>query len=144
MDETAIRKAVEKVDAAPGYSEAVQLLLDAGVRIYYTDLRSHTTFYSSDLATYVDWRMPSVSYNELPVEHFDPAAVHAAILAMERHETDYQGFPRRIWDAGVVEFEVNLLWRQMTFRGVHGESHVEPLPEVNNEALEPAEPALVK
>jgi len=132
MDEAAIRQAVEEANAANTYIDAVQLLLEAGVRIYYTDIRFHTTYYSSDLATHVDWLMPSFALSEPPPAYFDRPAIHAATLALQRLETDYEGFLRRSWGAGVVEFEVNLLWRQITYRGVHGESHVESITQLTS------------
>ncbi len=124
MNENTIRRAVERADRAAGYEQAIEILFAAGVRVYYVDVRSHVIVYSSDLASYTDAGEAAIDAEATPSNSLQPEDIEMALRAIDRGEADYRGFLGRLWQAGVVEYEVNLIWRRMAFYGAHGQSFV--------------------
>jgi uncharacterized protein YbcV (DUF1398 family) len=125
----AIRKAVHEADKAANYPEALRILLQAGVRVYHTDVKSRTIFYSSDHDCYADHGEAPVPDDAKPTGVFDIEGIRDAKRAIDDGKTDYTGFLREIWRAGVVEYDVSLMGRRIVYCGAHGESHVEHLPD---------------
>jgi uncharacterized protein YbcV (DUF1398 family) len=129
MTKAAIKEAVHRADNAASYPEVAQILIDAGVRLYHTDVRSHTIIYNTDQDYFADQGEPAVPDTTPPADVFDQAGIVAAFASIERREVDYQGFLRQLWRAGVVEYEVSLIARRITYYGAHGETHSETIPE---------------
>ena len=131
MNEAAIRDAVHRADNAPGYPEAVRFLIEGGVKRYHTDVATRTIVYSSDAASYSDLGVAPAHTTPEDAGGFDGSGVEAAFTAVEQGRSDYSGFLGAIWAAGVVEYDVDLVERRITYRGRHGETYVQriPLPE---------------
>lgn len=123
MSEADLRAAVENADRQPTYAAAIQVLSEAGIHRYHTDVRCHTNVYRSQDATYT---VPgdAIAPDGAVPERFDPLAIRAAPSG----EVDYTAFLRGLWAAGVVTYEVDLAARTLTYHGANGETEVEMLP----------------
>jgi uncharacterized protein YbcV (DUF1398 family) len=124
MSENSIRNAVQRADRAGSYEEAMRILISAGVRLYHVEVRSHTIVYSSDLTSYTDAGEPTIEEDGAAVDVLVTESIDAAMHAIDHGETDYSGFLRQLWRAGVIEYDVNLIWRRITFSGADGQTYV--------------------
>ncbi|HEX5368984.1 MAG TPA: hypothetical protein VFY10_06165 [Dehalococcoidia bacterium] len=119
--QTDLSAAVREASEASGYESAVQILLDAGIRLFGLEMPSRTVYYNSDNEAYVDRVEPY--WEAEPAEAMlDAEAVHAAMLATQTGGLDRAGFLRRLWHAGVTEYYMNLLVGTVTYRGRNGET----------------------
>ncbi len=120
----------EAVDAAVGvndYPLAMNMMLAAGILRYQTDVKTHVIVYSSDDAAHTKTGAAPVPADE-PVVAYDKAAMKAADAAFGRGDTDYVGFLRGLWHAGVVAYDVDMVERTITFCGSNGETRVVNVP----------------
>ena len=115
-----LQEAVHEACQASGYDAAVQILLDAGIRLFGLELPSRTVYYNADMEAYVD-QIEAAWDSEPADEVLDTDAVRAAMLATQAGSIDRAGFLRRLWHAGVTEYYLNLLVGTVTYRGRNGE-----------------------
>jgi uncharacterized protein YbcV (DUF1398 family) len=115
-----LQLAVRHANEAPAYEAALQILLDAGVRLFGLEIPSRTVYYNSDLDAYVERGEPFG--HEPAAAGLDPNAIRAAMLATHAGSLDSDGFIHRLWHAGVTEYYLNLLVGTITYRGRNGET----------------------
>jgi uncharacterized protein YbcV (DUF1398 family) len=120
-----IERARSETSSYPQY--AAQLARDS-IEGYHVDVAAHT----------IDWRAPGVRFRELgpvviaggaPVA-FAEAAVVRALRRNQQGQTDYPGFLREIWAAGVCAYDADLRGGCVVYRGASGEQYVEAIPPV--------------
>ena len=70
----------------------------------------------------------SRQHHRLPAEAFSPAAIDAAIRAIQGRKIDYMTFCEQIAAAGCVSYLVSLAGRRAVYSGRTGETFVEPFP----------------
>ena len=117
-----LKLAVREAGEASGYDSAVQILLDAGIRLFGLEMPSRTVYYNADMEAYVD-QVEAAAWEAEPADDvLDADAVHAAMLATQAGSLDRAGFLRRLWHAGVTEYYMNLLVGTITIRGRNGET----------------------
>ena len=118
-----IERARSETSSYPQY--AAQLARE-GIEGYHVDVATHA----------IDWRAAGVRFREVgpvviagdaPVA-FVEAAVVRALRRNQQGETDYAGFLREIWAAGVCAYDVDLRGGCITYRGASGEQYVEAIP----------------
>ena len=126
----AIGEAVDAAVAVNDYPVAVEMMLAAGIKRYHTDVKTHTIVYSADDADHTKAGEAPVPADE-PAVTYDKARMKAADAAFARGDTDYTGFLRGLWHAGVVAYDVDLVERTITFRGSQGETRVVNVPRPN-------------
>ncbi len=119
--QTQLRLAVREAGEASGYDSAVQILLDAGIRLFGLEMPTRTVYYNADMEAYVE-RVEAAWEAEPADQVLDADAVHAAMLATQAGSLDRAGFLRRLWHAGVTEYYMNLLVGTITIRGRNGET----------------------
>lgn len=110
------------------YPQFVELLSEAGVRTYHVDVPSHTVIYRNGEETHTEHGQPVVSEDARTPAPFDDSGVKAAIAGNQQGKGDYLTFLRQIWASGVVEYDVDLGERTVSYRGVAGEAYVESIP----------------
>ncbi|TAL80245.1 MAG: DUF1398 domain-containing protein [Beijerinckiaceae bacterium] len=108
------------------FPEVVKRLKEAGVERYTADLcRAEKTFYMPDGASHV---VASRQHHRPPAEAFSPAAIDAALRAIQAQKIDYTTFCEQIAAAGCVSYLVSLAGRRAVYSGRTGETFVEPFP----------------
>lgn len=128
MNSDEVERTVKEAIAVGNYPVAVQMMCDAGIQRYHTDVKSHTITYCSQTATYTERGEPVVPLAEPGACSFDPAGIRAAAFSFERGGTDYQGFLCAIWNAGAVAYDVDLSARTITYRSGGAATHVVSIP----------------
>ncbi len=119
MDESA----VEAINEAMGlirekkisYPQFIDLLEKGGVNRYAVDVAANrVTFYAAAGAAH-GVQGPPVSEG-LPGT-FDPDAIHLAITDAQHERIDHPTFLKRIYDAGIARYEVNVGKRKIVYQG---------------------------
>lgn len=109
------------------FPEIVAKLIANGVEYYHVDYAAGSfTFYSASGAAVV----APLAFEALPVisEHFDTAALKAAILDSQRHGQKYRAFCERAMQAGVQGYFAYLRGQRVTYLGRQGDQHTEWFP----------------
>lgn len=102
-------------------------LAAAGVAAYAADLITlRKTYYDAGSGS-VDLALPLADAPAV-ASAFDPAAVAAEVRAIQRRETGYAEFLRRIMRAGCARYSVFLAGRKVMYFGRDGEFYTEPFP----------------
>ena len=97
------------------FPQYVDLLHQAGVNRYSVDVAAHSiTFYGAGGDALVE-QGPVISQDA--AGHYDVAAVSSAIKAAQKSEIDYPTFLKRIHEAGILTYEVNIMNREIRYRG---------------------------
>lgn len=109
------------------FPEIVGKLIDNGVEYYHVDYAMGTfTFYSTSgaavIAPLLFENLPSIS------EHFDVAALKAAILDSQQNGQKFRDFCGRAVTAGVQGYVVYLRGWRVTYSGRQGDQHTEWFP----------------
>ena len=112
------------------FPEVVRTLLGAGVEAYHVDYVSRQkTYYGRDGSTA---RTP-LTFEGLPsvAEHFDAAALKAAIFDSQQRGQQYREFTHRAMRAGVQGYIAFLQGQRVTYWGRRGDQHIEWFPGAN-------------
>jgi len=109
------------------FPEIVGKLMANGVEYYHVDYATSSfTFYSASgaavTAPMTFEGLPSIS------EHFDTAALKAAILDSQQHGQKFGAFCERAVQAGVQGYFAFLRGRRVTYFGRQGDQHTEWFP----------------
>jgi uncharacterized protein YbcV (DUF1398 family) len=131
MDEMVKRAVRECTEASDdnrfSFGEVVVKLMAAGVERYHADLsRSEKTYYMPGGDSEV---MPSAPVQAEAAQTFSPAAVEAAVRAIQAGRITYKEFCASIAAAGCVGYMVSLAGRRAVYYGRSGDSYIEPFPE---------------
>ena len=109
------------------FGEVIARLVAAGVESYAVDYRAgRSTCYLPDGQT-LSLPMPATEH-AIP-EHFDAAAVRAAIRGAQRGEVMYPQFKQLTQAAGCVGYIVWISGRHVVYFGRNGDSHIERFPD---------------
>jgi uncharacterized protein YbcV (DUF1398 family) len=111
-----IRDARTKVSTQKlDFPQFVDLLDKAGVNRYSVEVGAHRIIYYGAASEVHIENGPAVN-DVLPAE-YNAEAIKAAISASQRRDIDYPTFLKRIHEAGVVSYEVNIRAREIRYRG---------------------------
>lgn len=129
LDEDAVRCIDEaRLHVSAGkikYSQFIDRLLEAGINRYAVEVASHrTTYYGGAGEAYVI-QGPIVS--EAGPGRFGETALRSAIADAQKAVIDYPTFLKRIYNAGIVSYEVNIRDRKIVYRG-EAQSYKEFIP----------------
>lgn len=114
-----------------GFPVLAETLRQAGVRRNVWNLPAAQSLYITDLGPVVSQGAPLVTgFVDVPV--FDRAAVIHALRVDQAGESTFPEFLNSIWNAGVVQYDVDFDARNVTYYGCNGESYVEAYPEVSS------------
>lgn len=109
------------------FGEVVGRLAAVDVESYHVDYRAgRATCYLGDGGC---CDQPLAQAGHVIGEHFDAAAVRAAIAGAQRHGLRYPQFKQRTEQAGCTGYTVWIAGRQVTYTGRRGETHVERFPD---------------
>ncbi|HTL69980.1 MAG TPA: hypothetical protein VL404_01695 [Candidatus Eisenbacteria bacterium] len=122
----AIESAVDAVSKRKiKYPQFIDRLAAAGIHGYTTEVAiSRVTFYGPGGEAYIK-QGPVVS-QEAP-GHFDADKIQAAIADVKKASIDHQAFLKRIHEAGVGLYDVNIQKRTIKYKGA-AESYKEMIP----------------
>jgi hypothetical protein len=121
-DEVRIRKAIALAKRPGSRRPTLETVIEAGVRLVSADFKAGRVYYSSDVAHFADG-LPQRLPGPRSICEFRPAAIEEEIERLCRPDTDCTSWLTRVRDAGVIEYELNLLWRRVEFLGGNGESY---------------------
>ena len=97
------------------YPQFIELLSQAGITRYAVDVAANrVTFYGSGGEAHIE-QGPAVSQHAPGA--YDEAAIRSAIKDSQEEVIDYPAFLKRIHDAGIGEYEVNIRNRQIRYKG---------------------------
>jgi uncharacterized protein YbcV (DUF1398 family) len=113
-----------------GFPYLAEALRQAGLVTVRCVVPSMTTTYLFDDGAVVAQGTPLVdALAEVPA--FDRQAVVAAIRADQAGRSNYPTFLADIWNAGVTDYEVDLLRRTCTYHSISDLAYVETYPAVD-------------
>jgi uncharacterized protein YbcV (DUF1398 family) len=109
------------------FPQVMQRLVGAGVRSYTADLaKLRNTYYGADGEAY-DEALP-LKDSPAIAPAFDSSAVAATVKAIQRGESGYAEFLRRIMMSGCSHYEVFIAGRKAMYFGCDGDFYTEPFP----------------
>ncbi len=119
MDESIVEKIHELLGLIEKkqirYPELVDRLVEAGVNHYAVEVTANkTTFYGSGGEVYF---MPCPPVSDASAGSYDAGKILAAIEAKRKNEIDYTSFLKKLHEAGVLMYEINLRQRKSVYRG---------------------------
>ena len=107
------------------YPEYIDLLAQAGIHHYAVDVAAHrVTFYGFGGEAHVE-QGPAVSQSRAGT--FYEPGLRAAIKDAQEGAIDYPTFLKRIYEAGIGSYEVNIRQREIRYRGEE-RSYKETIP----------------
>jgi uncharacterized protein YbcV (DUF1398 family) len=113
------------------FPQIVKMLIDAGVERYHADLvRGEKTYYLPDGASELTKGEP-IGVNV--ARDFSPAAMEAAVRAVQAGKIGYRTFCAMAAQAGCVGYVVSMLGQRVVYYGRTGDSHVEWFPGARRE-----------
>lgn len=127
--QAAHERAAELRPRTHGFPLVAEVLRQAGVNRYHHSIPSGTTLYLTDAGAVVVQADPVVS-GMTDVAPWNRDALITAIRIDQAGDTSYAQFTRSCWEAGVVNYDVDLSGRTCTYAGAAGERYVEPCPHV--------------
>jgi uncharacterized protein YbcV (DUF1398 family) len=113
------------------FPEIVGKLIANGVEYYHVDFSTGSfTFYSASGAAVI----APITFEGLPLiaDHFDAAALKAAILDSQQHGQKFLAFCERAIQAGVQGYFAYLRGQRVTYFGRQGDQHTEWFPGVRS------------
>lgn len=114
------------------FPEVVARLAAIGCESYRADLYRHEKIYFLPNGESYVREMPGLDSAEFSgsgiAQDFAPAAIVAALRAVQGGEIDYRTFLARIAAAGTVAYSVHIRGRRAIYFGRTGEFHVEDFP----------------
>jgi uncharacterized protein YbcV (DUF1398 family) len=115
-----------RINGFPHYAEALRA---AGISAVETSIATGgSVYYLADGAVTESFE-PIVTHISA-VPDWNEAGVTAALRADQEGRTTFPEFLRAAWDAGVIQFRVDLAGRTCTYVGAAGEHYVENYPAV--------------
>lgn len=116
-------------DGSIPFPETVKRITADGAEWYSANLIfGGKTYFGADLShhhtPWPDWTTPPIS------DRFCSESVRAAVRASQAREITYRAFLERIAGAGVVYYTVHLQGRKAIYFGRHGDSLIEPFPNI--------------
>ncbi|HDC4393610.1 TPA: DUF1398 family protein [Enterobacter cloacae] len=106
-----------------------KLLYQAGIRSNTWTLPACQAVYVTDTGSVILMGEPLINApEEVPV--FCAARLMAAIRDDQAGNTTFREFLKRIWQAGVVSYRVDLVSQTVTYYGLHGDEWEESYPDV--------------
>jgi uncharacterized protein YbcV (DUF1398 family) len=131
MDDKTITESMRLSFGDTPFPVVVEKLAGAGVTAYAADLIAlRKTYYDAGTKS-ADEPMPLADGPAI-ASTFDPAAVEAAVRAIQRKKIGYAEFLRRIMRAGCARYSVFILGRKAMYFGRNGEFYTEPFPDRTN------------
>lgn len=117
--------------AGGGFPVLAESLRSAGVCFVHCNVASMTTLYRTHQGAVIDQQVPILSGLERVVD-FECAEVIAAIRRDQQGASTYPEFMVEIWRAGVISYDIDLVARTCTYRGLDPavDVHVEEYPAV--------------
>ena len=113
-----------------GFPYLAETLRRAGVTRNVWVLPGCQSLYSTKYGT-VATQGKSLISGSAEAPPFNSEALIRALRIDQAGESTFPEFLDAAWKAGVVQYEVNLLLREVTYLGCNGERYVESYPEVN-------------
>lgn len=113
------------------FPEIVGKLIAHGVEYYHVDFATSSfTFYSASGAAVI----APITFEGPPLisDHFDAAALKAAILDSQQHGQKFRTFCERAIQAGVQGYFAYLRGQRVTYFGRQGDQHTEWFPGVRS------------
>lgn len=138
-----IHKAQKKISSKKiKYPEYIDLLTSAGITRYLVEVGSHRiTFYGTGGEAYVQ-ENPKISESSLG--YYDEEVLRSTILDAQNDRIDYPTFLKKIYEAGISNYEVNLRNRKISYNGLE-HSYRELIPAKDAKpavkVIAPAKPA---
>jgi uncharacterized protein YbcV (DUF1398 family) len=126
---TAQTRALAVRPVVGGFPYLAEVLRQAGIRTVRCVVPSRTTTYVFAEGAVIDQANPQVDALA-PVPAFDRDALIAAIRADQAGLTTYPTFMADIWNAGVVDYEIDLRRRTCSYHSTDGQAYVEHYPPV--------------
>ena len=121
-----IRNALEQARMREiNYSQFVDLLIQAGMIAYTAEVApNRITFFGTSGKAYVE-QGPALT--ESTPGSYDETALRSAIADIQTETIDYPAFLKRIHEAGIAVYEVNLRSRKIEYKGAN-QSYKESIP----------------
>ena len=117
------------------YPRFVDLLAEAGVTRYAVEVMTHRiTYYGAGGEAYVEQGAP---VSETSLGSFDETKIRSAITAAQKGTVDFAGFLKKIHEAGIAAYEVNVRNRTIHYKG-ETESYREDIPSADAKPEVPA------
>lgn len=114
----------------PGF---VDLLLAAGVNHYAVDIAAgRTTFYGKE-QTHIE---EGARIGEARPGAYDDVAIKSAITDAQKELIDYPTFLKRMYESGIINYEVNVRERFIRYYG-HAQMYKEIIPVTGAEPVQP-------
>ena len=108
------------------YPQFIDLLGEAGITGYKVEVAAgRVVFYGAAGAAHIE-QSPRVSQD--PPGHYDETKLRAAIADAQSERIDHPTFLRKIHEAGVVTYEVNIRKRRIDYTRAGGHSYREKIP----------------
>jgi uncharacterized protein YbcV (DUF1398 family) len=123
------RRALQLRPRVAGFPVLAEVLRQAGVTRNRWELPSCQALYVTALGNVVEQGEPLLA-GTAAVPRFDEAALIRALRTDQAGDSSFPQFLRSSWEAGVVSYDVELLARNVIYRGAGGESYREDYPAV--------------